>query len=160
MSACNHSEGSLHARLGRRLVLPHHNEDGSAENGQQSAQHHRPRSFKLTIFLWPFAFWSSIVSTQYSTETLISPDFYSIHHISIENLPQSPSVWSERYQTHNEDPLLPSLHPTKMASSTDSYQPLCHWTTHHRRRLGLVWDRLSRPVSHATMARRIRSRLE
>lgn len=66
----------------------------------------------------------------------------------------------ERYQTHNEGPLLPSLHSTKMANPKSNYQPLCPWTTHHRRRLGLVWNRLSRPVSHPTMARRIRSRLE
>lgn len=57
---------SLHARLG---ILPPpltnriHDEDGSAENDQQSAQHDRPRSFKLTIFLWHFAFWPSNVST-------------------------------------------------------------------------------------------------
>lgn len=66
----------------------------------------------------------------------------------------------ERYQTHNEAPLLPSLHSTKMANPKINYQPLCHWTTHHRRRLGVVWNRLSRPVSHPTMARRIRSWLE
>lgn len=178
MLACNQSEGRPGTRTCelacavRKETCPSppltqqesgiHHEDGSAENGQQSAQHDRPRSFKLTIFLWLYASWRSNNVSTILLRKVRSYQIFNlhIHHNSIENLPQSPSVWFRRYQTHNEDPLLSSLHSTEMANPKNNYQPLCPRTIHHRRRLGLIWNRISRPVSHQTMARRIRSRLE